>query len=181
MSSQSATRSVLILSSTIDVAIPVLMKIRFEDGAVITGPLKAVKFRVEFSSNLSSPSMGSSPRDLYPTGVTLIMEKGAHSTFKATYNRLRSAWECVDLPLPSSTRVLMRCGVQTGFSSIPEWIRWSAINPLADAFSNSRCSQRPITFPLISIPFSHYLSPSDTLSFRCFTLTIYPFFYYINV
>lgn len=80
-------------SSCFDLATRMLTGYQFADGAIVTGPLKAVKFRVEFSSNLSSPSMGSSPRDLYPTGVTLIMEKGAHSTFKATYNRLRSAWE----------------------------------------------------------------------------------------
>ncbi|SCZ93314.1 BZ3500_MvSof-1268-A1-R1_Chr6-2g08603 [Microbotryum saponariae] len=70
------------------------------------GALKAVKFRVEISRHgHHSPSMGvPSPnpnhdRMLYPTVVTLVMEKGAHSTFKATYNRLRSAWE---LDAPSS-------------------------------------------------------------------------------
>ncbi|SCV67531.1 BQ2448_5142 [Microbotryum intermedium] len=71
------------------------------------GALKAVKFRVEFSrhGHHSSPSMAPpSPnpnhdRTLYPTVVTLVMEKGAHTTFKATYNRLRSAWE---LDAPSS-------------------------------------------------------------------------------
>ena len=65
-----------------------------------TGPLKPVKFRVELSTqtNLSSPLLSSpapSPdlRGYYPTTVTLVMEKGAHSTFKAAYNRLRAQWE----------------------------------------------------------------------------------------
>ncbi|GJN88930.1 hypothetical protein Rhopal_001901-T1 [Rhodotorula paludigena] len=70
------------------------------------GPAKSAKFRVEFSSHSgsasSSPSLGSSSpnpsaaaselRQQYPTVVTLVMEKGAHSTFKATYNRLRHQW-----------------------------------------------------------------------------------------
>lgn len=69
------------------------------DGHSTTGPLKPTKFRVEFSSHTSlntSPLLGapsSADRALYPTLVTLVMEKGAHSTFKATYNRLRAGWE----------------------------------------------------------------------------------------
>ncbi|BGP55155.1 serine/threonine-protein kinase gin4 [Rhodotorula sphaerocarpa] len=72
------------------------------------GPAKSAKFRVEFSSYSSSaapsPSLGSSSpnpsvselRQQYPTLVTLVMEKGAHSTFKATYNRLRHRWTLDD-------------------------------------------------------------------------------------
>ncbi|GAA5990931.1 hypothetical protein JCM10908_000086 [Rhodotorula pacifica] len=75
------------------------------------GPAKSAKFRVEFSSHTASsssaspsPSIGShSPnpsvselRQQYPTLVTLVMEKGAHSTFKATYNRLRHRWTLDD-------------------------------------------------------------------------------------
>ncbi|BGO91156.1 serine/threonine-protein kinase gin4 [Rhodotorula toruloides] len=78
------------------------------------GPAKSVKFRVEFSSHssssspLASPSISSSSpnpssssssmalRQQYPTLVTLVMEKGAHSTFKATYNRLRLRWSLDD-------------------------------------------------------------------------------------
>lgn len=78
-------------------------------GSSSGGPAKSVKFRVEFSSHTSlstSPLLGSngngssgsasnSPdlRGQYPTVVTLVMEKGAHSTFKTTYNRLRQKWE----------------------------------------------------------------------------------------
>lgn len=80
----------------------------FADSSSV-GPTKSVKFRVEFSSHTSlstSPLLGSngtgssgsaanSPdlRGQYPTVVTLVMEKGAHSTFKTTYNRLRQKWE----------------------------------------------------------------------------------------
>jgi hypothetical protein len=71
------------------------------DATGSTGPLKSVKFRVELSSHTtlnSSPLLGnghssSDPRSQYPTCVTLVMEKGAHSTFKAAYNRLRAQWE----------------------------------------------------------------------------------------
>ncbi|GAA5963658.1 hypothetical protein JCM3765_003535 [Sporobolomyces pararoseus] len=81
------------------------------------GPTKSVKFRVEFSSHTSlsnSPLLGSngtsssgsasnSPdlRGQYPTVVTLVMEKGAHSTFKTTYNRLRQKWELDDPRMPN--------------------------------------------------------------------------------
>ncbi|GAA5968961.1 hypothetical protein JCM11641_000793 [Rhodosporidiobolus odoratus] len=77
------------------------------------GPAKTAKFRVEFSSHTSlssSPLLsggGSVPNSpnpnmpsaQYPTVVTLVMEKGAHSTFKASYNRLRQKWE-LDDPRP---------------------------------------------------------------------------------
>lgn len=73
------------------------------EGYNSTGPLKPTKFRVELSSHTSlnsSPLLGgpvapANPdlRSQYPTVVTLVMEKGAHSTFKATYNRLRAQWE----------------------------------------------------------------------------------------
>ncbi|GAA6064411.1 hypothetical protein JCM10212_001235 [Sporobolomyces blumeae] len=86
-----------------------------------TGPAKSVKFRVEFSSHTSltsSPLLGSggghgsnagsasnSPdlRSQYPTVVTLVMEKGAHSTFKATYNRLRQRWDLDDPRTPNAS------------------------------------------------------------------------------
>ncbi|BGP15692.1 serine/threonine-protein kinase gin4 [Rhodosporidiobolus nylandii] len=91
------------------------------------GPAKAAKFRVEFSSHTTlssspllsgSPAVGSSnspnpntnpnspalPSAQYPTVVTLVMEKGAHSTFKATYNRLRGKWELDDPRVPSATQ-----------------------------------------------------------------------------
>jgi hypothetical protein len=83
-----------------------------ETDSSTVGPAKSAKFRVEFSSHTSlssnSPllsntasfsSNGSAPNSpnpdskLYPTVVTLVMEKGAHSTFKASYNRLRQMWE----------------------------------------------------------------------------------------
>lgn len=59
--------------------------------------MKDVKFRVEFSSHTSlnaSPILNSpDPRGQYPTKVTLVMERGAGSTFKAVYNQLRAFWE----------------------------------------------------------------------------------------
>ncbi|GAA5855207.1 hypothetical protein JCM8547_008984 [Rhodosporidiobolus lusitaniae] len=47
------------------------------------------------SSAGNSPNLGEIKAQ-YPTVVTLVMEKGAHSTFKATYNRLRQQWELDD-------------------------------------------------------------------------------------
>ncbi|GAA6039873.1 hypothetical protein JCM8097_006773 [Rhodosporidiobolus ruineniae] len=93
------------------------------------GPAKSAKFRVEFSSHTSlssspllggpSPSTSSSttsspnPQDSaaslraqYPTVVTLVMEKGAHSTFKATYNRLRQKWELDDPRMPNANQAI---------------------------------------------------------------------------
>ncbi|KAK4049021.1 serine/threonine-protein kinase gin4 [Microbotryomycetes sp. JL201] len=81
-----------------------------ESNGTSSGPLKTVKFRVEVatqstSSPMSSPMLGGpsglvergiSSADLkkqYPTVVTLVMEKGAHSTFRATFNKLRHSWE----------------------------------------------------------------------------------------
>ncbi|GAA6013986.1 hypothetical protein JCM10207_000196 [Rhodosporidiobolus poonsookiae] len=87
------------------------------------GPAKSAKFRVEFSSHTSlnaspllSGSSGSVPnspnpdaaalRQQYPTVVTLVMEKGAHSTFKATYNRLRHQWELDDPRVPNANQAI---------------------------------------------------------------------------
>ncbi|KAI5477985.1 serine/threonine-protein kinase HSL1,negative regulator of Swe1 kinase [Pseudohyphozyma bogoriensis] len=74
-------------------------------------PLKPVKFRVEFSSySHLSPQMGGTspdPRGQYPTGLTLVMEKGAHSTFKVIYNRLRSSWE-LDTPRFTNSNLAVR-------------------------------------------------------------------------
>lgn len=84
--------------------LPVPSKVGADEGSAdasgTTGPLKAVKFRVEFSNtnaHASSAAGTFSPdsRSQYPTCLTLVMEKGAHSTFKLAYNRLRAAWECV--------------------------------------------------------------------------------------
>ncbi|KAK4056001.1 serine/threonine-protein kinase gin4 [Microbotryomycetes sp. JL221] len=77
-----------------------------------TGPLKTVKFRVEVTTQsahspassplMGGPSSGSSgagissadvARRQYPTVITLVMEKGAHSTFRATFNKLRHSWD----------------------------------------------------------------------------------------
>ena len=60
--------------------------------------MKAVKFRVEFTIHASA-SPAHSPVTLdaqhYATCLTLVMEKGAHSSFKAVHAALRRAWECV--------------------------------------------------------------------------------------
>ncbi|KAK4705875.1 hypothetical protein P7C70_g339, partial [Phenoliferia sp. Uapishka_3] len=62
-----------------------------------SGKMKDVKFRVEFTSRSTLPTSPilASPdlRGQYPTRVTLVMERGAGSTFKAVYNQLRSHWE----------------------------------------------------------------------------------------
>ena len=68
-----------------------------------SGALKAVKFRVDFGppskagSRNSSPMLGTPDARHYATMLTLVMEKGAHSTFTAAYNQLRSGWE-LDTP-----------------------------------------------------------------------------------
>ena len=60
--------------------------------------MKAVKFRVEFTIHASaSPAHSPALLDAqhYATCLTLVMEKGAHSSFKAVHAALRRAWECV--------------------------------------------------------------------------------------
>ncbi|KAK4702047.1 hypothetical protein P7C70_g4180, partial [Phenoliferia sp. Uapishka_3] len=75
------------------------------------GKLKDVKFRVDFSSRstpTSSPLLASPDlRGQYPTRVTLVMERGAGSTFKAVYNQLRSHWELDDPRTPNALAVRM--------------------------------------------------------------------------
>jgi hypothetical protein len=48
----------------------------------------------------TSPVLGTPSLPHYPTCLTLVMEKGAHSTFKLTYNRLRAGWQYVPLSSP---------------------------------------------------------------------------------
>lgn len=61
--------------------------------------LKPVKFRVEFTLQASvapshSPMMLNTPMlNAQSTALTLVMEKGAHSTFKAVHAALRRYWE----------------------------------------------------------------------------------------
>ncbi|KAH8916593.1 hypothetical protein BT69DRAFT_1340050 [Atractiella rhizophila] len=61
--------------------------------------LKPVKFRVDFTShNTVSPTLSGhpSPKLNEPKHITclnMVMEKGAHSTFRAIYNRLKKEWE----------------------------------------------------------------------------------------
>ena len=61
--------------------------------------VKAVRFRVEFNHTSASHSVAG-----YITSLTLIQEKGALSSFKLIFNRLRREWE-LDVPggLHSST------------------------------------------------------------------------------
>lgn len=59
--------------------------------------VKAVRFRVEFSHTSSSHALAG-----YITSLTLVQEKGALSSFKLIFNRLRREWE-LDVPGGLST------------------------------------------------------------------------------
>lgn len=87
-----------------------------------SGSLKPVKFRVEFSAHATaSPVLGGQSPDLrghYPTGVTLIMEKGAHSTFKIIYNRLRASWD-LDTPRLAGNRFSPTPSPNLGYRNSP--------------------------------------------------------------
>lgn len=58
---------------------------------------KAVRFRVELHSVTHAHSVSG-----YVTSLTIVQEKGALSSFKLVYNRLRREW---DLDTPPSTRI----------------------------------------------------------------------------
>jgi hypothetical protein len=78
-----------------------LLKCRIEEireaNGLITS-VRASKFRVEFTVQTAASPMSPSlsPNDnraQFATCLTLIMEKGAQSTFKAAYTRMRSEWQ----------------------------------------------------------------------------------------
>lgn len=62
------------------------------DPAGVMAVVKAVRFRVEFSHTSSSHAIAG-----YITSLTLVQEKGALSSFKLIFNRLRREWE-LDVP-----------------------------------------------------------------------------------
>ena len=70
---------------------------------------KAVRFRVEIHGVGHAHTVAG-----FTTSVTMIQEKGALSTFKLLYNRLRRDWE-LDAPLPP---ILLKTPSNPG-SSLP--------------------------------------------------------------
>lgn len=74
-----------------------LMPLDFAESNGSVSIVRPSKFRVEFSVQAApTPSPSLSPSDhrgQFSTCITLIMEKGTQSTFKATYARLRQEWQ----------------------------------------------------------------------------------------
>ncbi|KAG8772230.1 hypothetical protein FRC12_003198 [Ceratobasidium sp. 428] len=77
------------------------------DGAYIT---KSVRFRIEIRSTVGSPSLPETPMrspllelpgTQYPCVLTITQEKGAHSTLKAVYAKLRASWRLDSLVSPA--------------------------------------------------------------------------------
>lgn len=64
------------------------------DPAGVMQGLKAVRFRVEFHSVVGTHVVAG-----FTTSVSMIQEKGALSSFKLLYNRLRREWS-FDAPPP---------------------------------------------------------------------------------
>lgn len=64
----------------------------FLDPAGVMAVVKAVRFRVEFHQTSSSHTAAG-----YITSLTLVQEKGALSSLKLLFNRLRREWE-LDVP-----------------------------------------------------------------------------------
>ena len=56
--------------------------------------VKAVRFRVEFHGVLHSHAVAG-----FTCSVSMVQEKGALSSFKLFYNRLRREWD-LDVPTP---------------------------------------------------------------------------------
>lgn len=69
----------------------ILMRARL-DPAGVMAVVKAVRFRVDFHHTNSSHAVSG-----YITSLTLIQEKGALSSFKLIFNRLRREWD-LDVP-----------------------------------------------------------------------------------
>lgn len=80
-----------------------VLKCRIEEIREANGTITSVrasKFRVEFTVQTAASAMSPSlsPNDnrgQFATCLTLVMEKGAQSTFKAAYARVRAEWQWV--------------------------------------------------------------------------------------
>jgi hypothetical protein len=78
-----------------------ILKCRIEEIREANGTIssaRASKFRVEFTVQTAASPMSPSlsPNDnrgQFATCLTLVMEKGAQSTFKAAYARMRAEWQ----------------------------------------------------------------------------------------
>ncbi|KAG9127004.1 hypothetical protein FRC07_001029 [Ceratobasidium sp. 392] len=77
------------------------------DGTLIN---KYVRFRIEIRSTTGSPTMPEAPirspmlelpGTQYPCVLTITQEKGAHSTLKAVYAKLRASWRLDSLVSPA--------------------------------------------------------------------------------
>ncbi|KAG8846080.1 hypothetical protein FRB91_001184 [Serendipita sp. 411] len=64
------------------------------DPAGVMAPVKPVRFRIEFHTVTRPHAVAG-----FTTSIVIIQEKGALSTFKLLYNRLRRDWE-FDTPIP---------------------------------------------------------------------------------
>lgn len=77
------------------------------DPAGVMAVVKAVRFRVEFHNTSSSHAIAG-----YVTSLTLVQEKGALSSFKLIFNRLRREWE---LDVPGSVLTTNRSGQRNSY------------------------------------------------------------------
>jgi hypothetical protein len=66
----------------------------YKDPSGVMGTIKPVKFRVEIHGVSHSHAIAG-----YTTSLSIIQDKGALSTFKLLYNRLRREWN-LDAPTP---------------------------------------------------------------------------------
>ncbi|KAG9041278.1 hypothetical protein FS837_012477 [Tulasnella sp. UAMH 9824] len=84
------------------------------DPAGVMAVVKAVRFRVEFHHTSSSHAIAG-----YITSFTLVQEKGALSSFKLIFNRLRREWE-LDVPgsVPSTNRSGQRNSYHAGQTTL---------------------------------------------------------------
>ncbi|THH32026.1 hypothetical protein EUX98_g2161 [Antrodiella citrinella] len=100
-----------------------VLKCRLDDSRDPTGllaPVKAVKFRIEVYRPTTLQAIAG-----YKATVNLVLEKGAASTFKMVFNRMRREWE-LDTPPGTQGAVEMAGGTigGGGLAQVPEEERY---------------------------------------------------------
>jgi hypothetical protein len=105
-----------------------IIKCRLEDvhddvsGTILQ---KQVRFRIEFStlggsdgstsSRLITPKLAQHPMTPFVSAAVLVLEKGAVSTFKSTYFKLRECWR-LDMAIPQRGNVVISAGSSIGLA-----------------------------------------------------------------
>lgn len=105
--------------------------------------VKAVRFRVEFHHTSASHTIAG-----YVTSLSLIQEKGALSSFKLIFNRLRREWE-LDVPGGLNTKA-PNAGNRNSYHAGQQTLRLVPAHTGGSASSAGYTSDRGIPSPALS-------------------------------